>query len=109
MVNTDFYLYALTDVKVRLQCSKTYTNQDTLYLQPFTNVIHKIVAPQNNQLIEFKGGDPRYANTGSAYGIGWSEFKKASSGVSGKPIYNFLPFRFPPCDKSPMEVVLNLP
>jgi hypothetical protein len=113
ITNTDFYLSALTDVKVRLQCGRTYTNQDTLYMADPRGgtTVHKIIAPQNGATIDFNGGNPRFKQTGINYGIGLAEYQKSlkSGGSYPQVDYNVLRFRFPTCDKSPMEIVLNLP
>jgi hypothetical protein len=60
-------------------------------------------------LPEWKYGQPKFGRSGAKYGIGWEDYKKSSSGLSGTAEYNILWFTYPPCDKSPMEVVLNLP
>ncbi len=117
MIDKDFYISPKTDVKVRIKCGRIYTNQDTLYInQPFAYdsqnqpIIHKIVAPQTNMILDWKDGKPKFnSNCGAAYGISWAEYKKASSGVNGKPEYNFFRFNYPTCENSPMEIVLNLP
>jgi hypothetical protein len=108
-----FYTQADTDIKIRLNCGRVYTNQDTLYIeQPFVNnntIVNKIIAPQHGMILDFKKGDPTFGAIPVGYGIGRADYKKASSGVNGQTPYNVLWITYPSCDKSPMEIVLNLP
>jgi hypothetical protein len=112
LLDYDFFVAPRTNVKVRLKCGKVYTNQDTLYLnEPFGGtVVHKIIAPASDVYVTFQKGDPHFGSVVFSYGIGWQEYEKARiSGYNGRPDYNLLRFRYPECDKSPIEIVLNLP
>ena len=103
----NIYLEGLTDIKIKLKCNRAYTNQDTFYISGGTP---KIVNPQDGQVVAtFKqGARPDLAVN---YGIGWLDYQKSvKSGVSYPQIdYNILRLMYPSCDKSPMEIVLNLP
>ncbi len=109
----DFYLNSNTQIKVKLRCSKTYTNQDTLYISPKTiggNApnYEKIIAPQNgkNIIVWTKGGRPE---VGINYGISWAGFQKSiKSGADEIPDYNIVRVPFPTCENSPFEYELKI-
>lgn len=113
MFEQDFYTSPLTDIKVKLKCDKTYTNQDTLYINPEKATdsglkYMKIVAPTNNQIVVTytKGGRDE---VGVNWGIGWADFQKSlKSGADELPDYNLFWIPFPTCKNSPLEYVLEI-
>jgi hypothetical protein len=113
MVNQNFYLYANTQIKVKLKSNKVYTNQDTLYISP--RIVggnapnyEKITLPQDGliAILWTKGGRPE---VGINYGIGWANFQKSiKSGADEIPDYNIVRVPFPTCENSPFEYELKI-
>lgn len=102
----ELFIRPETEVQIKVQTNRTFTQNDTLYYYSFNNSQARyVVNPQNNQILEIRKG--LFSKSSIAtWGLGYNDYRRAMASPSNAP-YNQIRFVFPACGRN-LDCVINI-